>query len=109
VVQACIGLAMPGRLIRSLVAENRSAEGVRDQTGPEPNGPRWVRGALGVGGHERSPAASGTRRQLTYGSYTWDDSSRRFGLWARQSGSVRRAADGQQPTAVGTNTTIGES
>ena len=33
-VEACIGLAVPGRPIRSLVAENRSAEGVRDQTGP---------------------------------------------------------------------------
>jgi Diguanylate cyclase, GGDEF domain len=29
-----IGLAVPGRPIRSLVAEGRSAGGVRDQTGP---------------------------------------------------------------------------
>jgi hypothetical protein len=31
-VEACIGLAVPGRPIRSLVAEDRSAEGVRDRT-----------------------------------------------------------------------------
>jgi hypothetical protein len=30
-----IGLAVPGRRIRSLVAEDRSAAGVRDRTGPE--------------------------------------------------------------------------
>jgi hypothetical protein len=37
-----IGLAIPGRPIRSLVAEDRSAGGVRDRTGPEPQpGPRW--------------------------------------------------------------------
>ena len=34
-VQASIGLAVPGRPIRSLVAEDRSAGGVRDHTGPE--------------------------------------------------------------------------
>jgi hypothetical protein len=27
---------------RSLVAEDRSAEGVHDRTGPEPTGTRWV-------------------------------------------------------------------
>jgi hypothetical protein len=32
-----IGLAVPGRPIRSLVAEDRSAGGVRDQTGPDPD------------------------------------------------------------------------
>src|SRR5215211_5040030 len=31
-----IGLAVPGRPSRSLVAEDRSAAGVRDRTGPEP-------------------------------------------------------------------------
>jgi len=31
-----IGLAVPGRPIRSLVAEDRSAGGVRDRAGPEP-------------------------------------------------------------------------
>jgi hypothetical protein len=30
-----IGLAVPGRPIRARVAEDRSAEGVRDRTGPE--------------------------------------------------------------------------
>jgi hypothetical protein len=29
-IEAVIGLAVPGRPIRSLVAEDRSAEGVRD-------------------------------------------------------------------------------
>jgi hypothetical protein len=33
-VEACIGLAVPGPADRSLVAENRSAGGVRDRTGP---------------------------------------------------------------------------
>ena len=32
--QAVIGLAVPGPVDRSLVAEDRSAEGVRDHTGP---------------------------------------------------------------------------
>jgi hypothetical protein len=35
-LNAVIGLAVPGRRIRSLVAEDRSAAGVRDQTGPAP-------------------------------------------------------------------------
>jgi hypothetical protein len=33
---AVIGLSWPGRPIRSLVAEDRNARGVRDRTGPEP-------------------------------------------------------------------------
>jgi hypothetical protein len=37
VVKAHIGLAVPGRPIRSLVAEDRSAAGVRDRTEPEPD------------------------------------------------------------------------
>jgi hypothetical protein len=41
VVEARIGLAVPGRPIRSLVAEDRSAGGVRDRTGPE--GPMLMR------------------------------------------------------------------
>jgi hypothetical protein len=32
-----IGLAVPGRPIRHLVAEDRSAAGIRDRTGPEPD------------------------------------------------------------------------
>jgi hypothetical protein len=32
-----IGLAVPGRPIGPLVAEDRSAEGVRDRTGPTPD------------------------------------------------------------------------
>ena len=31
-----IGLAVPGRPIRFLAAEDQSAEGVRNRTGPEP-------------------------------------------------------------------------
>jgi hypothetical protein len=58
-VKACIGLAVPGRPIdRFLVAEDRSAGGVRDRTGPEPFGPRWVRGAPGPQGHEWSPTVT---------------------------------------------------
>ena len=34
--RARIDLAVPGRPIRSLVAEDRGAGGVRDRTGPEP-------------------------------------------------------------------------
>ena len=47
-----IGLAVPGRPIRSLVAVDRSADGVRDQTGPEPTvaQPCWsVLGLRGIG------------------------------------------------------------
>jgi hypothetical protein len=36
--QACIGLAVPGRPIRPLVAADRSAEGARHQTGPDQPG-----------------------------------------------------------------------
>ena len=35
--RAWIGLAVPGRPIRSLVAEDQSATGVRDRTEPEPD------------------------------------------------------------------------
>jgi hypothetical protein len=34
-VPAYIGLAVPGRPLRSLIAEDRSVAGVCDQTGPE--------------------------------------------------------------------------
>jgi hypothetical protein len=63
VLQALIGLAVPGRPIRSLVAEDRGAEGVRDRTGPEPAmlvvvlvraGSASHREPLVAGGHERS-------------------------------------------------------
>jgi hypothetical protein len=36
-VMAGIGLAVPARPIRSLAAEDRSAGGIRDQTGPKPD------------------------------------------------------------------------
>jgi hypothetical protein len=41
-----IGLAVPGRPIRSLVAEDRSAEGVRDRTGPEPSAHKIVNATM---------------------------------------------------------------
>jgi hypothetical protein len=54
-----IGLAVPGRPLRSLVAEDRSAEAVRDRTGPENPwsvlGPVPHRDPRGSGGHQRSP------------------------------------------------------
>jgi hypothetical protein len=56
-VEACIGLAVPGRPIRSLVAENRSAGGVRNQTGPEPQ--RSVLGPHGTGSPGLSAVTSG--------------------------------------------------
>ena len=52
-----IGLAAPGWPNRSLVAEDRSAEGVRDQTGPEP-GPRWVRAGGRTDGQQRTPVVT---------------------------------------------------
>jgi hypothetical protein len=48
---------------RSLVAEDRSAAGVRDQTGPG-LGPCWVRGAPGPQGHERSPTVTNDEENL---------------------------------------------
>jgi hypothetical protein len=55
---AMIGLAVPGRPIRSLVAGDRSAGGVRDQTGPEPQpGLRWAAPHMGHTdnhGHQRT-------------------------------------------------------
>jgi hypothetical protein len=50
---------------RSLVAEDRSAAGVRDRTGPEPLGPCWVRGApghRGTSGQQRAQRATRNRR-----------------------------------------------
>jgi hypothetical protein len=66
-VEACIGLAVPGRPIRPLVAEDRSAEGVRDQTGPDPRsalGPHPMGKTADNSGHERSPNARQCRRSL---------------------------------------------
>jgi hypothetical protein len=63
-VEACIGLAVPGRPIRSLLTQDPSAAGVRDRTEPDP-GPLWVRGApdhRGTSGHQRSPTVRRTRR-----------------------------------------------
>jgi hypothetical protein len=60
-----IGLAVPGRPIRSLAAEDRSAGGVRDRTGPEPSvlaGSVAHRDHRGTDGHQRSPAAKRNRR-----------------------------------------------
>jgi hypothetical protein len=64
-LDALIGLAVPGRPIRSLVAEDRSAEGVRDQTGPgtlrrsvlgpQPTGYRGQQRARAVTGRSLEP------------------------------------------------------
>jgi hypothetical protein len=51
---------------RSLVAEDRSAAGVRDRTGPD-LGPCWVRGAPGPQGHERSPTVTNGEENLQAG------------------------------------------
>ena len=53
-LDACIGLAVPGRPIRSLVAEERSAGGVHDRTG------RARRYTLGTRGAGTKRTASGT-------------------------------------------------
>jgi hypothetical protein len=74
-VEACIGLAVPGRPIRSLVAEDRSAEGVRDQTGPAPTGAARDLGHRDNHGHRRTmntrsarlPTRSSTRRNSLQG------------------------------------------
>jgi hypothetical protein len=52
--RARIGLAVPGRPIRSLVAEDRSAAGVRDRTEPEPHAHELANGIV----HE--PARQGS-------------------------------------------------
>jgi hypothetical protein len=49
---------MPGRPIRSLVAEDRSAVGVRDRTGPEPTGTRWVHAEPAGRGVQRARAVT---------------------------------------------------
>src|SRR4029453_14592244 len=53
-----IGLAVPGRPIGPLVAEDRSAAGVRDQTEPGPYGPRWVRMTAEIPGSGRARAVT---------------------------------------------------
>jgi hypothetical protein len=63
-----IDLAVPGRPIRSLVAEDRSAAGVRDRTGPEPSvraGSVAHRDHRGTDGPQRSPAAKRNRRSAS--------------------------------------------
>jgi hypothetical protein len=48
-----------------VVTENQAAGGVRDQTGPEPAGTRWVHAepaGSGAQGHERSPCGLRNRR-----------------------------------------------
>jgi hypothetical protein len=59
-------LAVPGSPILSLAAEDRSAGGIRDRTGPEPRSVRAGSIAAGQtmdnGGHEWSPNIHRSRR-----------------------------------------------
>jgi hypothetical protein len=64
------GSALPCRPAdRSLVAEDRSAAGVRDQTGPDPSvrtGSVAHRDHRGTSGHQRSPTAKRTRSLMRF-------------------------------------------
>jgi len=70
-VEACIGLAVPGRPIRSLVAEDRSAAGVRDQTGPEPHraalGPRTIQDQRSAADNHGQPRTTTPQVNLSVG------------------------------------------
>jgi hypothetical protein len=64
-VAVLIGLALSGRPIRSLVAEDRSADGVSDRTGPDLSvraGSVPQRSTTGIGGHQRSLTVQRNRR-----------------------------------------------
>jgi hypothetical protein len=97
---------------RFLGAEDRSAGGVRDQTGPS-LGPYWVRGAPAPQGHERSPTVTSRHEEpqvdgsLTHAARTTPSGDSDCG----PEGQACRAeaADGQQSTAVGINTAGEES
>jgi hypothetical protein len=78
----------------------RSLRSARSALGPCRNGP--TRPSAGTNG----PRGTAGRRPSC--SSSWDDASVRFRLWSRRSGSVRRAADGQQPATVGINMNLGE-
>jgi hypothetical protein len=88
-VDACIGLAVPGRPIRPLVAEDRSAEGVRDRTGPE--NPRSVLGPYRTGTPGARAVASGHQGTIRIaGGWLSSSSSRheasgQIRLWSRRS------------------------
>jgi hypothetical protein len=79
---------LPCRLIRFLVAEDRSAEGVHDQTGPESHGPCWVRMTPGTPGSQRARAVTTGRMNLQVDAPHGDD----LGCW-------RRPAPGSNPSA----------
>jgi hypothetical protein len=106
-----IGLACPaGRSVPSRGGpQHQKASATGRDRAP---GPCWVRVTTVELGHGRAPT-------VAYGSeepQVGDPSAQaaginvdgRFGLWSRRSGLARRAADGQQLTAVGINTTLGE-
>jgi hypothetical protein len=85
---ARIDLAVPDRPIRSPAAEDRSAEGVRDRTGPDSwsvLGP-WRTGTIGAGavtnGHQ-GPRGTAGRPASSSGSL--HDASRQIRLWSRRS------------------------
>ena len=69
----------------------------RSVLGPCHNG--RARASAGTNGHQ---GFRGTAGRWPSRSRSWDNADGRFRLWSRRSGSVRRAADGQQPVSVTT-------
>jgi hypothetical protein len=89
-VEACIGLAVPGRPIGPWSRRTGAPEGVRDQTRPDPRSARgpWrtgTRGARAVtNGHQRPREPAG-RPACSSGSS--HDASGRIRLWSRRPGA----------------------
>jgi hypothetical protein len=83
-----IGLAVPGQPIRSLVAEGRSAESVRDRMGVNPSVRTesvMQRSGMGSSGRKRSPRVQRPAGRWPYRSCSWNDTKGQFGLWSRRS------------------------
>src|SRR5215217_7472779 len=78
--QVSIDLAVPGRPIRSLVAEDQSAGGVRERTGPDP------RSALG-------PSRTGTTRARASPTVTSGEEKLHVGRLQLRQDARRRPAD----------------
>ena len=83
-LHACIGLAMPGRTIGPWSQKDRSAGGVRDQTGPNnalvSAGSAVDRLTMDNSGQERTPGCRRSRRSLALQppDLWW----RRWALWS---------------------------